>query len=207
MKEIQATRRKILEILKVQGRATVNELAEQVGIAPVSVRHHLRELLREGLISTDGVENRDRVGRPQVLYTATPAVDKFFSADYETIVNYLLDELHEKVPAETIQDIFESVARRILAESDLKEKGSIVDRLQSITEFLSRHGYMARWEKADDDSGYYLLIHNCPYSQIPHDGSFCYMDKWLITMFLGREIEPIKGKRGKSLSCGYFIPA
>ncbi len=206
MKEIQATRRKILEILKVQGRATVNELAEQVGIAPVSVRHHLGVLLRQGLISKYGIENRDKVGRPQVLYAATPKVDKIFSADYETIVNYLLEELRERVPAEMVQEIFESVARRILEESSLKGDGNIVDRLQGITEFLSKHGYMARWEKAEDGSGYYLLIHNCPYSQLPHDGSFCYMDKWLITMFLGRNIEPISKKGNEPIHCGYFIP-
>ena len=207
MKEIQATRRKILEILKVRGRATVNELAEQVGIAPVSVRHHLGVLLRQGLISTDGVESREKVGRPQVLYAATPEVDKIFSADYETIVHYLLEELHKRVPAETVQQIFESVARRILEDANLRGEGDIVERLQGITDFLSKHGYMARWEKAEGRNGYYLLIHNCPYSQLPHDGSFCYMDRWLVTAFLGREIEPIRGKKGEPLSCGYFIPA
>ncbi len=207
MKEIQATRRKILEILKVQGRATVNELAEQVGIAPVSVRHHLGVLLRQGLISTDGVESREKVGRPQVLYTATPEVDKIFSADYETIIHYLLEELRKRVPAETIQEIFENVAKRILEDAELQDDGDIVERLQGITDFLSKHGYMARWEKAENGNGYYLLIHNCPYSQIPHDGSFCYMDRWLVTAFLGRKIEPLRGKKVKTLSCGYFIPA
>jgi predicted ArsR family transcriptional regulator len=47
---VQPIRRRIAEILKEQGTATVAELADQLGIAQVSVRHHLDILIGEDLV-------------------------------------------------------------------------------------------------------------------------------------------------------------
>ncbi|MEI2697418.1 MAG: ArsR family transcriptional regulator [Microthrixaceae bacterium] len=48
---MQTTRYRILEIMKEQGDVTVAELARQLEMAPVSVRHHLDVLQGENLIS------------------------------------------------------------------------------------------------------------------------------------------------------------
>ena len=41
---MQATREKIVELLKERGHATVEELADEVGLTQMAVRHHLNVL-------------------------------------------------------------------------------------------------------------------------------------------------------------------
>jgi DNA-binding transcriptional ArsR family regulator len=55
MNVVQPIRRRITEILKENGSATVAELAEQLGIAQVSVRHHLDILIGEDMVEAVGV--------------------------------------------------------------------------------------------------------------------------------------------------------
>ena len=66
---MQATRRRILEILKIDNKATVMDLAEALDMAPVSVRHHLDILQGQDLV-TSQVQHKRTVGRPEpVSYT------------------------------------------------------------------------------------------------------------------------------------------
>ena len=48
---MQPVRRRIAEILKAQGSATVAELSDQLAMAQVSVRHHLDILIGEDLVT------------------------------------------------------------------------------------------------------------------------------------------------------------
>ena len=47
---MKSTRDRILQTLLRRPRTTINELAEAVGINPISVRHHLTNLQVEGLV-------------------------------------------------------------------------------------------------------------------------------------------------------------
>ncbi len=55
------TREKVMRTLLTRPRITINELAENVGINPISVRHHISSLAAEGLVESE--EERHGVGR------------------------------------------------------------------------------------------------------------------------------------------------
>jgi DeoR family transcriptional regulator, suf operon transcriptional repressor len=61
------TRDLVLRTLLTQPRRTVNELADKVGISPISIRHHIANLEAEGLISSE--EERHGVGRPRQVFS------------------------------------------------------------------------------------------------------------------------------------------
>ena len=63
---MSSTREKILETILKNQRVTINDLAEDVGINPISVRHHIVKLEAEGLVSSEDV--RHGVGRPRRYY-------------------------------------------------------------------------------------------------------------------------------------------
>ena len=63
------TRENILKTLFRKPNATVNELADEVGINAISVRHHLISLQADGLVESE--ERRHGVGRPRLLYRLT----------------------------------------------------------------------------------------------------------------------------------------
>ena len=53
---MQATRQRILEILKERGAATVEQLATELELTPVTIRHHLDILRRAGLVESQKEE-------------------------------------------------------------------------------------------------------------------------------------------------------
>jgi predicted ArsR family transcriptional regulator len=71
---MKSTRDRILQTSPCS--ANITELAEAVGINPISVRHHLSSLQVEGLLSSE--EERHGVGRPRLVYMLTEAgMEKF----------------------------------------------------------------------------------------------------------------------------------
>ena len=86
-----ATRETILRSLRTQGQCTVKELAEVVGISPVSIRHHLAQLQAEGLVATKEV--RRGVGRPHHAFSLTEEAIELFPTRYFQLTNRLLDEI------------------------------------------------------------------------------------------------------------------
>ena len=61
-------RMRILDLITTKPTKIFN-IAKEVGLTPVTVRFHLQELLRLGLV--EEVEERGSVGRPKALYRAT----------------------------------------------------------------------------------------------------------------------------------------
>jgi predicted ArsR family transcriptional regulator len=61
-------RLRIAELLSVKPRS-VDQIAEVIGIRPITVRHHLDVLRRSGVIESEEVHGK--VGRPLTLFRAT----------------------------------------------------------------------------------------------------------------------------------------
>ncbi len=73
---MQTTRRAVLIALKTRGWATVNDLADEVGIKAISVRHHLNALLADGMVQME--ERRQSVGRPLHVFTLSELGERVF---------------------------------------------------------------------------------------------------------------------------------
>jgi predicted ArsR family transcriptional regulator len=66
-----SSRRRLVEVLRsAPGPRDAEELAAAVGLHVTTVRHHLRTLVRAGLVRR-AVERAGRPGRPRLRYTAT----------------------------------------------------------------------------------------------------------------------------------------
>src|SRR5262245_58261363 len=109
---MNSTRDQILNTLKSRGQTTIVELAEGLGISPVSVRHHLSALQAQGLIRATEVRHaeRARAGRPQLAYSLTDAALERFPAKYMRLSERLLDELKAALPPEAIERMFSRIA-------------------------------------------------------------------------------------------------
>ena len=81
---MQSTRQEILEILKEERQATVEDLAQRLELTPMTIRHHLNVLQAQGLIEAAKVRRSQKVGRPRLVYTLTEAADDHFPQSYST---------------------------------------------------------------------------------------------------------------------------
>lgn len=206
---MHAVRKRILEMLKENGGATVAELAEHLEMAPVSVRHHLDILQGDNLITVDRLERKGNVGRPQQVYALTDDANEYFPDNFAALATHLVRQMKETLPEEQVQAAFCSMARMIAQEVDGDLDALEMEaRLERVTEFLNQRGYLARWEHANDHhgDGYFLHKHNCPYAGVSSEhAELCVMDKTLVDTLLGRSSERTQTMVGKEHCCTYFI--
>ncbi len=219
---MHAVRKQILEILKRTNGATVAELAAQLEMAPVSVRHHLDILQGDGLICVERVARKGSVGRPQQIYALTAEANAYFPNNYASLAEHLVRQIKQLVPPEQVEGAFQAMAIGIAAEitDEMGDYGSSValeERLERVTAFLNQRGYLACWDTvepvddidANDDNrenGYLLHKYNCPYADVSTEHSeLCLMDQALINTLLGRPCQRINSMTEDGGCCTYRI--
>lgn len=202
---MQPTRYRILEILKERGDATVAELAHLLGMAPVSVRHHLDVLQGENLIWTPRVRRRGTVGRPRQVYALTEAANKYFPQNHRLLALSMLDELKVMLSAQELEAILQRIAERMARQvSPPPAYASMEERLQRAVDFLNEHGYLARWEKEGDAFILYTL--NCPYAGVAErHRELCRMDQWLLAHLLPDTPTPVSRQADGNCRCVYRV--
>ncbi|MBN1120371.1 MAG: ArsR family transcriptional regulator [Anaerolineae bacterium] len=158
-----STRWLVLKALRSLGKATINELADVVGVAGVTVRHHLTNLQAEGLIDVEA--ERRSVGRPVHIYRLSHEAERFFPHAYHLLVDGLLDQVKDQLPADAIDQLIDGLANSLT--SDLRKalagQPEAVQR-QILLDWLDEQGMTARWQDGDD--GPQLVRYHCPYYDI-----------------------------------------
>ncbi|MEZ4860419.1 MAG: ArsR family transcriptional regulator [Caldilineaceae bacterium] len=223
---MHAVRKHILEILKEHRcGATVAELAEQLEMAPVSVRHHLDILQGDNLICVDRLERKGNVGRPQQVYALTTEANSYFPNNFAGLAGKLVEQMKQVLPPEQALVAFRGIAREIAAE--FAEAGclcsamqglkghvgaegqiEIEEQLAQIAEFLNERGYLARWEADPDGAQGHYLMHkyNCPYAGVSTQHSeLCLMDQTLVDELVGQPCQRTTSMVEGSHCCTYRI--
>jgi len=160
---MKTTREKILQNLLTYPKSTINELAKEVGINAISVRHHLTSLQAEGLVLSE--EERHGVGRPRLVYLLSDNGMEQFPSRYFRFTNRLLDQIKKSLPEKSFNAILNQIADT--TAGDILEKVeymSFEQKLEVAREILTREGYSMVWEKKGDE--YFIHEIACPYFQI-----------------------------------------
>lgn len=206
---MQETRRYILEILRRRRQATVDEIVDELHkrrgtITAVTVRHHLKLLQEEELITSPDLKRRTSPGRPQYVYTLTDKAQEQFPNNYQRLAEGLLEQLQKHLPPAGVNVILEGVADEMAQQACIPE-GSITERLDAVVAYLSGRGYDAYWDEKDD--GYVLYTSNCPYHQMSEQNhTLCEMDMRLISSLLSVVPRRITHVANGDETCSYHIP-
>ncbi len=220
--DVQTIRKRILEILKRRQNATANELAQELGMAPVSVRYHLDILQSDALIQVSKVRREGTVGRPQQVYTLTAAANEIFPDNFAALTAGLVRQLKKLLPPEQVEEAFRSLAREFAQELSLKEEATFEERMDAVTGFLSELGYFAQWEKAEgaerqegseeeapgSQPVYLLYTFNCPYAGLSKEHQeLCLMDLALVNELVGQPCQRVASLAEDHDCCTYRIRA
>ena len=200
---MKSTRDKILQTLLKQPKRTVNELAELVGINPISVRHHLTNLQMEGLVAAD--EERHGVGRPRLVYSLTDEGMERFPTRYLRLTSRLIAQMKESMPAPVVKKLFGQIAEDLASEyaNDMKNL-SMEERLDFVKEMLAQEGFTVEWEKKDGK--YQIHEISCPYYQIGmNHPEVCTVDQTLISKMLALPASKVQCILDGSAHCTYVV--
>jgi len=202
---MQSTRQEILEILKEERQATVEDLAEQLELTPMTIRHHLNVLQAQNLVVASKVRRSKKVGRPRLVYTLTDAADDLFPQSYGELARHLVSEVKETVGEQEAEAIFRRIADRVVKDAPPAVEGqSFEARLDQVVDFMEGQGFIMRWEKTGE--GYVLANINCPYRSISreHD-EVCIMDTEILTKLLNVVPQRQSSMRLGDASCSFLV--
>lgn len=201
------TRENVLRTLLTRQRCTINELADAVGINPISVRHHVTKLEAEGFVTSE--EERHGVGRPRRVYFLTEEGMEKFPTRYLRLTVRLLQQLKETLPEPMVDKLFAQVANDLVKDytADLQLDGvPMEERLDIVKDLLGGEGFTMEWDLQDD--GYHIREVNCPYYHVGQDHpEVCVVDQTLISSMLSVPVEKVKCILDGDTFCTYVVPS
>jgi len=200
---MKSTKDKILQILLRHPKITINEIADAVGINAISVRHHLSNLEKEGLIAAE--EERHGVGRPRLMYSLTEDGMERFPTKYLRLTTRLLAQMKETLPAPAVTNLFSQVAEEMAKEYATQMKGlSMEERLDFVKDMLAQEGFTVEWEKKGKE--YQIHEISCPYYQIgvAHP-EVCTVDQTLISKMLALPVNKVQCVLNGGAYCTYVV--
>jgi len=121
-----------LDILKLLYRKpmSVEEIAERLGLQPITIRHHLQSLVEAGFIEAFE-ERAGSVGRPKIFYKIVkePPLVSFPKRRYLVLSSFLINTLQfllgvnraKKILSKAGFDMGENTARRLESEHEIRE--------------------------------------------------------------------------------------
>jgi len=200
---MKSTKDKILHTLLRKPKITINEIAEAVGINAISVRHHLSNLEKEGLIAAE--EERHGVGRPRLMYSLTEDGMERFPTKYLRLTTKLLAQMKESLPAPAVAQLFSQVAEDMANNYSDQVKGlSMEERLDFVKDMLAQEGFTVEWEKKGKE--YQIHEISCPYYQIgvAHP-EVCTVDQTLISKMLALPVNKVQCILNGGAHCTYVV--
>jgi predicted ArsR family transcriptional regulator len=200
---MMSTHDKILQALLHHPQRSINELAEDVGINPISVRHHLTNLQAQGLVSAK--EEKHGVGRPRLVYALTQDGMEKFPTKYLRLTTRLLAQMKETMPGPLVRDLFSQMAENLASQYAGRMQGlDIEQRLDFLKDLLSQEGFTVEWEKKG--SGYQIHEISCPYYQIgvAHP-EVCAVDQTLISRMLALPADKVQCVLDGGAHCTYAV--
>jgi DeoR family suf operon transcriptional repressor len=200
---MKSTRDRILQTLLHKPRRTINELAEAVGINPISVRHHLTNLQVEGLVAAE--EERHGVGRPRLVYFLTEDGMEKFPTRYLRLTTRLLTQMKETMPAPVVSKLFSQIAEDMANDYTDQVQGlGMEDRLDFVMTLLSEEGFTVEWEKKGEQ--YHIHEISCPYYKIGiNHPEVCTVDQALISKMLALPAEKVQCILNGGAHCTYVV--
>lgn len=201
-----STRDQILQVLRTRPRRTINELALEVGINPISVRHHIANLEADNLVTAE--EERHGVGRPRQVFSLTEAGTEMFPTRYVRLTVRLLEQLKESMPASMVGELFAQIAQDMakdIASDSQVQNMTIEERLELVKMVLRKEGFEVEWEQ--QGSEYHIQEISCPYYHVGQNHpEVCAVDQIFISTILSTPVEKVKCILNGDAHCTYVIP-
>jgi predicted ArsR family transcriptional regulator len=111
----ESTRGRIVARLR-RGLATVEELAQSVGLTENGIRVHLATLERDGWIRSEGVRRAEGPGKPATLYRLAPEAEPLLSSAYRPMLLALLGVLYDREKPAKLRTLLHETGRRLGTE-------------------------------------------------------------------------------------------
>jgi predicted ArsR family transcriptional regulator len=207
---MQRTRWQILGVLKRHGGTSLEELAHELALSPMTVRAHLRVLESEDLVTSEEV--RRGVGRPHFVFRLTDSADELFPKQYASLADQVLQVVKALEPEDLVGLDAQGKVQMVLTRAaqaarpvdrELAAK-PLESRVQQVTLILDGEGMLADWQRTS--TGYELRECNCPYPNVAQKHpEVCQTEMDLLRGLLGADVRRGAWRTSGDDHCSYLI--
>jgi len=195
-----------LKAVQLRGKATIKEVAADLGVTVSAVRLHLSQLQARGAIHADKVH--DGVGRPYYLYSVTPEAHNLLYKDYGNLARLLLEEVARTQGPEALQAILGRVGEGLAAMYRDKIGGrELAGRVRAWADLLNQRGVAVQMEKTEE--GYVLREYGCPYQNVAADAlhrAVCEMERQVMSRLLESGVKLSRCILDGHNDCQFTVP-
>jgi DeoR family suf operon transcriptional repressor len=196
---------RVLKAIRQRGRASIKDVASDLGVTASAVRLHLTQLQARGAIDAEKV--REGVGRPYYVYYVTPEAHNLFYQDYGHLTSLLLQEVTEAQGPDALQNVLRRVGARLADRYEDQMKGQeLAGRVETWAELLDERGVLVEIEETAD--GYVLQEVGCPYQNVAADNrAVCEMQRQVMARLFGSGVRLIHCTLDGHRGCQFLITA
>ena len=200
---MQTTRQEILQHLQRNGRATVKELGQLLGLTSTGIRQHLTVLERDGLVLAH--EERGGVGRPTLVYALTDKAEALFPRSYDELANNLLEEIRASEGRERMYQILHRVAERMADAYWERVQGKdTAERVKETAAIMQEQGCLVDW--TENDGEFLLNEYTCPFPKVAkQDSSVCALHVDFVRRLTGADTRLAQSLLRGQRACTYRI--
>ena len=191
----------ILAFLKTRGHASLGDVAAHLEISKQGALRHMEALEADGLATVAPAEEHRR-GRPENVYTLTPAAHAHFPHAHQELATDLVEFLSEA----QLTQFFERRAARLEAEYAPRLAGlDFEGRVRELAKLATEHGHMA--EVVELAGGGLAIRHcNCPIQDVAaRTGLPCMNEQQMYERLLGAPVSRSTWMREAAGDCTYEV--
>lgn len=156
-----ATRRALLEMLKLRGELSSLEMAEELGVSSMAIRQHMQELAASGDVTS--VDKTLGKGRPSKFWSLTPVADRHFPDRHRDLVLDLLGSVQSVLGQDAMDRLLDERGEEQVRHYAPRVRASerLYERVEELARARSEEGYMA--SVVAEEAGSFLLTEShCP---------------------------------------------
>jgi predicted ArsR family transcriptional regulator len=198
------SQRAILDALKRRGRATIPQLAAELGLNIETVRDHLKALTTHALVRREG-SLKGGPGRPEIVYGLAPEGESLFPRQEGRILHELAAYLKETGNERILRDFFKrrigSRRKEALARVEHLEGR---ERLEEVARIFSELGFMATVEEQAEVPQ--LRFCHCPLRELVDATKIpCAAEIGFLTELLGKHLARQSYIPAGGVCCSYQV--
>ena len=198
---VDSRRETILAFLKTRGHASLGDVAAHLEISKQGALRHMEALESDGLATVAPAEEHRR-GRPENVYTLTPAAHAHFPHAHQELATDLVEFLSEA----QLKQFFERRTARLEAEYAPRLAGlDFEGRVRELAKLATEHGHMA--EVVELAGGGLAIRHcNCPIQDVAARTALpCVNEQQMYERLLGSPVTRSTWMREAANDCTYEI--
>jgi len=182
-------RRLLRHLQRNKAGASVDELAQALGVTRTAVRQHLAALTRDGLVAP-GAE-RATGGRPVRLHVLTEAGREVFPRRYSWFARLLVEAIAREHGASGLRTRLGRIAAAVVAQlpEPVDAGAGRRDKVEDLSALMDQLGYDAR-KVRDVGRAPTIEADNCVFHALAmQNPAICHFDIALMTSYTGKKVE------------------